>query len=443
MTAALKALKSPVQDLDLVLSPSFIRGIRHLLTCPWWPRLWVLQEATLAREATLICGSQLIPWKLLSSLASQIKRLDLYSIFRGHDQSPEFCDGFTELLNVNLVQHTHSTTLVTDLIRICRQRICFDPCDRVYGVIGLMEQYIQEGFTWEPGEKVEDLYPPFVGILLQLDTVAMILSLTETTQRNPKLPSWCPDLHYRSVNEVLADHEGYHAGFNIQTTTKLDWDQYQKDPKTLRIKGMAIDTVRTISPEDWADEKVGEPLEEQTCGSVRRRNVMLLQKYIAVAEKFVEEKILWRIFIGNMIGSEDSKLHWLAGFASVHDRLASWRWKAAAEGYNTAFHDLKAWLPDTIDEPSSAIQLYLKDARRIIFGRKFFTTEGGRVGFGPRSMAVDDVVCILKGTKVPFVFKRHAALPVTYYLRGEAYVHGLMHGEYLKVNKKFDWISII
>jgi hypothetical protein len=301
-----------------------------------------------------------------------------------------------------------------------------------------MDPFVQEGFTWEPGEKVEDLYPPFVHVLLQTDLTAMILSLTDTTERHPKLPSWCPDLHHRSIANVLADHEGYHAGFNIQTTTELDWKQFQRDPKILRTKGIIMDVVSIINHKEWADAKAGDLNYEL----IEQENIRLLQDYIQIAKAFVQENDLWRVFIGNILGNEDSKLHWLAGFASIHDRLASRRWKAEASSYQLAFQEVKVWSPDS-GEPSPAIHMYLRKARRVCLGRKLFITKGGHLGLGPVSMAVGDDVCIVKGAKVPFVLGSHQEGPDTYELRGEAYVHGLMHGEYSKVKKKFDWITLV
>lgn len=431
MNTALKRLKTLHQDYNAILSPTFVIGIRHLLTCAWWSRLWVLQEATLARDAVFVCGGHTIPWKDLASLTKQVKRLDLYSILRGNDERPEFCDGFTELMNVELVRHTHSTTLAPNLLRICRQRICFDPCDRVYGVIGLMDRYVQESFTWEPGEKVEDLYPPFAAILLQLDPVAELLSLNETTHRHPKLPSWCPDLHHRSISDVLADHEGYHAGFNIQTTTRFDFDQ--KDPSKIRAKGIVVDTVETIDDEQWMNDRRSCVKSQLERSAIVSHNISLLQHHAGIIEQFVEKDHVWRVFVGDMVGDNDSKIHLLAGFSAIHDRLTNRRWKNEAESLQNSFHDLQIYAPGP-SEPSIQIQAYLKRARRVCFGRKLFTTRSGRVGFGPQSMDVGDVVCIIKGAKVPFIFQQHPALPNTYYLRGEAYVHGIMHGEYLKVD---------
>jgi len=35
-----------------------VRGLWEILHRPWWKRLWVVQEVSLARSAVLLCGSQ-------------------------------------------------------------------------------------------------------------------------------------------------------------------------------------------------------------------------------------------------------------------------------------------------------------------------------------------------------------------------------------------------
>jgi hypothetical protein len=91
---------------DVIIDASFVTGIRDLMTSLWWPRLWILQEATLAREATFVCGPHVIPWRTLSRLVRQIRRLDLYGYFRGSAHSPDFCDGFTEIPNTEAVRQS-------------------------------------------------------------------------------------------------------------------------------------------------------------------------------------------------------------------------------------------------------------------------------------------------------------------------------------------------
>jgi hypothetical protein len=205
-----------------------------------------------------------------------------------------------------------------------------------------------------------------------------------------------------------------------------------------------VDSLKTLNMEQWlADERDDHRQDsESSHSSVEQRKIMLLQRLIAAVKNSVKETDFWRIVIGNMIAKEDSKLHWLARFSSIHDLLAKPRWKDDAEQYRRAVHELQRWTPSA-DEPSPAIRFYLRVARKVCRGRKFFTTEDGRVGFGPQSMAVGDVMCIIKCTEVPFVLRQHPTLANTYLVSGEAYVQGLMYGEYQKVQEDFSWITLV
>jgi len=60
--------------------------------------------------------------------------------------------------------------------------------------------------------------------------------------------------------------------------------------------------------------------------------------------------------------------------------------------------------------------------------RRLFRTDTGLLGLGPIDMEVGDGVWILAGGGTPFVL-RGASRDATYQLLGEAYVHGIMHGE--------------
>ncbi|RBQ73118.1 hypothetical protein FVER14953_00158 [Fusarium verticillioides] len=59
---------------------------------------------------------------------------------------------------------------------------------------------------------------------------------------------------------------------------------------------------------------------------------------------------------------------------------------------------------------------------------KIFLTGTGYVGFGPRCMRPEDVVCVLFGGGTPYVVRPTAA-PDEYLFLGPAYLHGLMDGE--------------
>ena len=73
-------------------------------------------------------------------------------------------------------------------------------------------------------------------------------------------------------------------------------------------------------------------------------------------------------------------------------------------------------------------------------GRCFFTTNKGRYGLGPWIMKAGDECHLLKGARVPFVLRRAddaRSLKVV----GEAYLHGIMHGEFFEEGNSNTWIS--
>jgi hypothetical protein len=71
-------------------------------------------------------------------------------------------------------------------------------------------------------------------------------------------------------------------------------------------------------------------------------------------------------------------------------------------------------------------------------GRKCFITEEGRVGLGPASMQDKDIVVVAVGAAVPFVLRPQPTAENSdndqplYSFVGEAYCHGVMHGELIE-----------
>ena len=68
-------------------------------------------------------------------------------------------------------------------------------------------------------------------------------------------------------------------------------------------------------------------------------------------------------------------------------------------------------------------------------GRRFFSTEKGRIGIGPRHLAPGDKIYVLLQARPLFILRpceagdRKLGLFTNNALIGYAYVHGLVHGE--------------
>lgn len=71
-------------------------------------------------------------------------------------------------------------------------------------------------------------------------------------------------------------------------------------------------------------------------------------------------------------------------------------------------------------------QKLLRNQRR----HRLFSTREHRLGIGASSVKEGDEVWLLQGGLIPFILRWKSAQEA-YVLIGEAYVHGIMHGEAL------------
>ena len=120
--------------------------------------------------------------------------------------------------------------------------------------------------------------------------------------------------------------------------------------------------------------------------------------------------------------------------------------KTAAGNYMPTSNDVEAYSMQSIDPIINSDGMILIPAMIAPFvhshsscygRRRLFATRKGYLGLGPASIEVGDAVWIFPGAKVPFVlrpvaspqFENTASEPSRFKLVGEAYVHGIMHGE--------------
>ena len=61
--------------------------------------------------------------------------------------------------------------------------------------------------------------------------------------------------------------------------------------------------------------------------------------------------------------------------------------------------------------------------------RRMFRSGKHYIGMGSKSVEVGDQIWLLRGANVPFILRRAGNGNGNYRLIGEAYVHGIMHGE--------------
>jgi hypothetical protein len=128
--------------------------------------------------------------------------------------------------------------------------------------------------------------------------------------------------------------------------------------------------------------------------------------------------------------------------------------------FDLAAHPFNFYVPDVYqhcrakNEPDvQGHHAFFKDQEKEILtfhvDRALFITEKGYIGLGPGRCKIGNCVAVLAGADVPFVFESRTSSRRdaywAYFLIGEAYVHGAMHGEAVRSIEegKGDWDRIV
>jgi hypothetical protein len=188
--------KSPLDDARLGTA------IGHMLDRPYWSRIWIIQEFFLARRVVMLCG--------LEMFAAE----DLYAVIFGSDSSEntrqripsdysnQFRPGFKMIQQYSPSRHFHEKfkpesnflgSRLIDLIVRWGRNNCYDPRDKVYGLLGLLgPDFPHDRLRPDYGKPVEDLFVDVVHVvqttceksLLEYDRVwnwlIRILGVSET-----------------------------------------------------------------------------------------------------------------------------------------------------------------------------------------------------------------------------------------------------------------------
>ncbi|KAL8993763.1 MAG: hypothetical protein Q9169_006109, partial [Polycauliona sp. 2 TL-2023] len=103
--------------------------------------------------------------------------------------------------------------------------------------------------------------------------------------------------------------------------------------------------------------------------------------------------------------------------------------------------DNNALKQESIDTSRARInQAFRYDFLRVARNRKFCITQKRYMGWCPFNTEPGDRICILFGGQTPYVVRKEGA---GYRLLGEAYIHGVMHGEVLNMpNIKIEMIRL-
>lgn len=269
------------------LSSPIWRTVLQLISHPWYRRVWVVQEAALAKEIKGLCGSFEIEWEVLGDAVMGSYYLadflneneDLDQILPSGGLSRNRCVSLirwrVHAPDPIISQESTSSRLLGILTHMLKQD-CSDPRDRVLGVLGLFGDEVPEEFIFEDKTGFVEMYTRFFRFLFtSVDSTDrwlwFVFSLATFSDRVDGLPSWCPNLHHEFKKQGLDSVEPFSIpviGYTQQPAFRASlWQNRIRQGSEIRslvLTGTIFDRVESVYPQMPSFPRPGESNERIT-----------------------------------------------------------------------------------------------------------------------------------------------------------------------------------
>ncbi|EHK16976.1 uncharacterized protein TRIVIDRAFT_161679, partial [Trichoderma virens Gv29-8] len=189
-------LKLP-KDIPEAHMAAFCEALRCTLLVPWWERIWVVQEAVVAKNITLRYSNASVSWELLVKVAEVSSRWeDGYGEYRTFISASDLkvFNLFSRVSSLNQFRRNWKESGGADILSLLRNfghRKASDDRDRVYALLGLCNQ----GISIQPDYQLDvtEVYTaPIIQTIKSTKSLSVLYGDHSRKGRHD-LSSWVPD----------------------------------------------------------------------------------------------------------------------------------------------------------------------------------------------------------------------------------------------------------
>lgn len=391
-------------------------ALLNLFQREWWLRVWVLQEAVMARKATVICGDLTAEWEIVLSVAVCFIDCEIIGRYDVVDQAPGVHAGRV----IQVLRNRKDVPLLT-LLRLTRLYQATDPRDNVFALLGLTTDNRDpdgKGSFIDYSVEANNLFWSLaVDHLTQGDSLEY-LSYTGLSSAYPDspLPSWVADWSYQNKRRTtLGANRPFRFHAAGDTTPKL---RISPDKSILTIRGYKIGSIsllgsftrQVVAPSPKTTDK------EAFQAYLRYQNLIEKQQvkdldYI-ISEDFhipagqTREDAIWRTLACDMTSRSQRVPSDLTGAYAWYRKYVA----CIDDEGKVNVSDFGPEDPGGVKFYSEGLMLdpYLAGAKMYLIARTLCAVSSGSnryIGNVPEGTAVGDVICTFQGGTVPFVLR--------------------------------------
>lgn len=422
-----------------------IQAVGALMRRSWWSRMWTVQEAILPPDALVICGDICLEWKALVRAAKSWedhttagcchavnKEMNYTLRYQTHGRRTsaimkEFCNQVGSIERIRKQRNEGLETRFLPVFQHFRHREAENDLDKVYALLGLVKEDLRPCSVMY-GKKMPALNRELSIHFLSKSTRNPFEALygRSVSPKNLSSPSWQVSFarswsrYYQEIEDQRSGLRGEYraSGARSAEVTVLD----APFSTTLLVAGAKVDEVEHTSQvfQDydraamkafcvWCSSRIGyHERKAYAYPSDEEGRQTFLTRLLKPSAGRTVEKAFQRAIIGNRCQNQGKQKTFRQ--AEVQDLRSLEKWMFSEETVKDGL---------------------LSQIKCTIYNRKFFTTKGGLVGFGPSDMIQGDEVWLIYGDQVPFILRplRTRDGHQEHGVVGDCYVQGVMQGQ--------------
>jgi hypothetical protein len=462
-TTLKKARRRPSEAQILAAQPQgygYWGAYFHLISRPYWRRLWIIQELIMAPKGLQIyCGSKVIFWDKLHWLEKIIDRnADLFMDFMKREIGSEFHHNVQGISGnmiglqsvVRSADHGINTLDIYRLVRMAFGAEATDKRDKVYGILGLIRKDVASQIDPNYNLPESDVFTAFTKVVIRA-TQSLNIIRNGGLRFSERKPSWVPDPDFWSAGYHKSPY--FNAGGDVAQALGFCGGM-------LICKGLHFDVIDGLGQtSDGAQPNyLGDPISTSDSPSAYTENAYGNKNKLAQA--------LWRTLTStdgpprwyapltstNLLNipwqqtaGQMSVMYQLSGMQSESDsrevlierscyrefeafRQKNKSFKVAGIPFQDFFFS-SVTVPEDLSKMTHALSRFVK----YFSPRRLMTTSRGYVGGAPRDAHPGDIIYVLPGCCDPLVLRPKGEC---FEVVGPCYVAGIMQGEALHMAER-------
>ncbi|KAF2671225.1 HET-domain-containing protein [Microthyrium microscopicum] len=411
--------------LHVACSPQEWEALKKLFTCSWFSRLWVIQELNSSTVVDTIWGSSFQDSRLIALCGVWISSSQDIGKLIWINDGTFFHHGIRMTIPV------FKFTALKEMPSKIYQASAFfatDPRDRVFAMMDSKLTSQLPGLEPDYSRSAAEVFRGFAETYIRETKSLGILSYVSHSAKELVIPTWVPQFDSGVTRRIIGDHGVYNTSNRRGYSTTSESGMEVLRQGKLRLQGIVIDQVVTFesligNKHLNLDPTIKTGTDPDTCTGQ-------WESLLRQTEQYTSRKACLVAYAMTLSCGLDSRGNEKTRWMEFTRFLAE-----STQGRVQIPNDGETSVSDDLSETQQHDPLSF---RRMVFGwarnRRLFRTARGHIGMGPWNIQPDDRVAIIFGGEVPFIIRKCGDSSNEYHLIGEAYVHGIMDGEFVR-----DW----